>query len=397
MKNTPHRLDVHIGQLTSALAIFFAPFRRAMVCLRCCRDVSHTPPWAKAFHPYGLPVTFSGLLLLSAPILAQSPGDTALNDRIDRSIDRGLAYLAATQKANGTYDRGYGDTAAIAALAGMAFLSKGYLPGEGQYGENINRAIDHVLSCADNNGYFGKNNGQMYAHCIATLFLSETSGMVDATRQKRLDTALAKAVKIILDAQQNMRKSQQHQGGWRYQPTSSDSDMSCSGWALMALRSCRLNGGGVPPRAINDAVEYVKRHSNKDTGSFGYQDANAYGPTLTGAGILCLELCGQHNDPISLRAASFLMKNFRELSNSGRCFYGLYYTSQGLFQLGGESWQVFSSWMYDTFIKAQKSDGSWDKGEEGSPAYQTAMCILAFTVPYRQLPIYQRDETVDEK
>jgi len=25
------------------------------------------------------------------------------------------------------------------------------------------------------------------------------------------------------------------------------------------------------------------------------------------------------------------------------------------------------------------------------------MMVLAFTVPYRQLPIYQRDETVDEE
>ena len=328
---------------------------------------------------------------------AQTADDADLKARADRAVDRGLEYLASRQRANGTYEHGHGDTAAITALAGMAFLSKGHLPGEGPFGDNINRSLDYVLSCADSKGYFGeKGNGKMYAHCIAALFLSEASGMVDATRQQKIDAALAKAVKIILDAQA-VKKNTQHQGGWRYTPTAEDSDMSCSGWALMALRSCRLNGGAVPPKAISDAVEYVKRHHNKDSGCFGYQNANEYGQTLTGAGILCLELCGQHNDPASLRAAGYLMKNFQELPNTGRCFYGLYYTSQGLFQLGGESWQTFSSWMYDTFIKNQKSDGSWDKGEEGSPPYQTAMCILAFTVPYRQLPIYQRDETVDEE
>jgi hypothetical protein len=334
------------------------------------------------------------LLIITATASAQ---DTDLDARIDRSVARGLEYLSATQRANGTYDRGYGDTAAITALAGMAFLSKGYLPGEGQYGENINRSLDYVLSCADSTGYFGnKGNGKMYSHCIATLFLSEVSGMVDFNRQRKIDVALAKAAKIILDAQA-VNKNQNNQGGWRYNPNSDDSDMSCSGWALMALRSCRLNGAAVPPKAISDAVEYVKRHHNKDTGSFGYTDPNGNAQTLTGAGILCLELCGQHNDPASLRAAGYLMKHFRELPNRDRCFYGLYYTSQGLFQLGGESWRVFSTWMYDTFIPMQKSDGSWDKGEEGSPAYQTALCVLAFTVPYRQLPIYQRDETVDEE
>jgi len=328
---------------------------------------------------------------------AQTPDDAELNARIDRSVERGLEYLASHQKADGSYDRGYGRSAAIPALAGMAFLAKGYLPGEGPYGENINRALDYVMSCANNAGYFGdKENGKMYAHAIATLFLSEVSGMVDPERQQKIDVALAKAIKIILDAQA-VRKNAHHQGGWRYSPSSSDSDMSCSGWALMALRSCRLNGGAVPPKAISDAVEYVKRHHSTDTGSFGYQDPHGNALTLTGAGILCLELCGQHNDPATLRAAGYLMKNFRNLTNSDRTFYGLYYTSQGLFQLGGESWQMFSTWMYETFIPMQKSDGSWDKGEEGSPPYQTAMCILAFTVPYRQLPIYQRDETVDEE
>jgi hypothetical protein len=53
--------------------------------------------------------------------------------------------------------------------------------------------------------------------------------------------------------------------------------------------------------------------------------------------------------------------------------------------------------MYDYWIPRQQPDGRWDRGENGCPYYQTAMVVLAFAVPYRQLPIYQRDETVDEK
>ena len=51
--------------------------------------------------------------------------------------------------------------------------------------------------------------------------------------------------------------------------------------------------------------------------------------------------------------------------------------------------------MYSTWIPAQSSTGSWS-AEEGSRPYATAMIVLAFTPPYRQLPIYQRDEQVDE-
>jgi hypothetical protein len=54
--------------------------------------------------------------------------------------------------------------------------------------------------------------------------------------------------------------------------------------------------------------------------------------------------------------------------------------------------------MYNFWIPKQGSDGSWrGSGEEESQAYATSMMILAFSVPYRQLPIYQRDETVDEE
>ena len=342
---------------------------------------------------------------LAVPLAqAQLAEDPELRDRVDQSIERGLKYLADAQLPNGAYGGENGSTAALPALAGMAFLSKGYLPGEEPYGEVVNRAIDYVLDCADMKqdakfrGYLGgRANGRMYAHAIATLFLSEVSGMVDPDRQARIDEVLPFAAKIILDAQSRKKRDDQDRGGWRYQPDSSDSDMSCSGWALMALRSVRLNGGSVPSEAIEKAVSYIKRSQSPDKGGFVYrrQEGNNYMTTLTGAGILCLELCGRHNDPASLRAANFLARDFNHLVNQSYAMYGLYYTAQGSFQIGGDLWKDFSAWMYDTWIPRQRPDGAWDRNEV-SPAYATSLCILAFTVPYRQLPIYQRDETVDE-
>lgn len=221
--------------------------------------------------------------------------------------------------------------------------------------------------------------------------------MVDAERQAKIEAVLPMATKVILDAQAVKKHNEKFKGGWRYKPDSPDSDMSCSGWALMALRSARLNGGAVPVEAINEAVAYVKRHHDEKQGSFGYQDGQNHAPTLTGAGILCLELCGRHNDPASLRAARYLMRTYRDLPQQGNCFYGMYYSAQGLFQIGGENWRTFADWMYQTWIPRQRPDGSWDRNEQQSVPYQTSLVILAFTVPYRQLPIYQRDETVDEE
>ena len=352
------------------------------------------------------PVRFLALAAALLPLWhadAQLVEDPELRDRVDQAVERGLRYLADMQLPNGAYTGENGSTAALPALAGMAFLSKGYLPGEAPYGDVINRAIDYVLGCAKTDdpkyefrGYMGgPGNGRMYAHSIATLFLSEVSGMVDPERQARIDKVLPLATKVILDAQAR-NKNDQDRGGWRYQPNSGDSDMSCSGWALMALRSSRLNGGSVPPVAIEKAVAYIKRSQHPERGGFCYQGTKGqYMTTLTGAGILCLELCGRHNEPESLRAAKFLANDYKNLLNQNNAFYGLYYTAQGSFQIGGELWKGFSAWMYDTWLPRQRPDGSWDRNEV-SPAYATSLCILAFTVPYRQLPIYQRDETVDE-
>ena len=68
-----------------------------------------------------------------------------------------------------------------------------------------------------------------------------------------------------------------------------------------------------------------------------------------------------------------------------------------MFQLGGDLWKRFEKWMYGANLPKQRPDGSWPGDAVSSAAYSTAMTVLAFTVPYRMLPIYQRDETVDSE
>ena len=332
-------------------------------------------------------------------------GTEVTADATERAIANGLEYLARTQREDGAYPGAYGDSAAIPALAGMAFLAVGHLPGSDRYGEAVDRAIDYVLSCADlretskYRGYMGdRGNGRMYAHSIATLFLSEVSGMVDERRQKRIDRLLPLATQVILDAQNQRKGNPAHLGGWRYHPGADDSDLSCSGWALMALRSARLNGAQVPPEAIEKAVLFIKRTHNERQGHFSYQgNSGQSAETLTGAAILCLELCGKHLDPMSIAGSKYLRRTYRNaLPHANQRYYGLYYTAQGLFQVGGPVWREFSAWMYDQFVPLQRADGSWGGlGNNGSDAYATAMTVLSFAVPYRMLPIYQRDETVD--
>ena len=147
---------------------------------------------------------------------------------------------------------------AVTSLSVMAFLAKGNTPGRGPYGEVVNKGVDFVLASQDANGMIvGKGSaGPMYCHCMASLMLSEVSGMVDRSRQAKIDTVLPKAISLILAAQQ-VKKAPEMQGGWRYTPVYPDSDISCSGWPLMALRSARNNGSPVPKQAIENAVKFL--------------------------------------------------------------------------------------------------------------------------------------------
>lgn len=339
-------------------------------------------------------------LLSFSPAQSQDTGDVYKKYETDvsKSVNRGFEYLLSAEQKDGTFPESHGRSTGISSLIGMAFLAKGHTPGNGRYGEALNRRIDFALQNARGDGLIDSGdhgNGPMYAHNISTLFVSEVSGMVDAARQKEIDAILPKATGIILRAQA-VKKEQRHQGGWRYHPNSTDSDLSCSGWALMALRSARLNGAPVPPKAIEDAVLYVLRHQETKMGHFGYMDEHQHKESLTGAALLSLEVCGRHGSKESLLAGDWILENFIRLPRAEFEYYGNYYNAQGTFQLGGKYWKAYASWMYPHYLEEQDKDGAWKDSRFGK-TYGTAMMILAFTVPARQLPIYQRDERIDEE
>jgi hypothetical protein len=363
----------------------------------------------------------SKILLLAAllPLLAsaaradeESPRLLAYHERIDRAVDNGLRFLATRQvnklQAEDSKEpflagsfRGFepGNTG-LTSLCVMAFLSKGYTPGHGRYGQVIDHGIDYVLDQQHDNGLLyakqrpGVWNGLMYCHSIATLLLGEASGMVDSSRQKKIDEALPKALALLLNAQQ-MLKGREHSGGWRYNPASNDSDLSLTGWSIMALRAGRLNGVPVPKQNIQQAVEYIKKCRVEQDGGFAYQPHQGSTVGLTGCAVLCLELCGAHGDKVVPPAGDYILAHLPDHHDGGmKSTYAYYYCSQATFQLGSRYWETWAPRMYDLLLASQQPNGSWN-GENGD-TYCTPMSILAMTVSYRQLPIYQRDDSYEE-
>ena len=70
----------------------------------------------------------------------------------------------------------------------------------------------------------------------------------------------------------------------------------------------------------------------------------------------------------------------------------MYYSAQATFQLGNNYWNFFRPQLHKVLFANQQANGSWLGGEGFGPVYGTAMSVLALTVEYRFLPIYQRDE-----
>jgi len=338
----------------------------------------------------------------------ESPELARYRKPVEQCVDKALAFLAKKQilpgkPLAGSFEApGVPGSPGVTSLCVMAFLSKGHTPGTGPYGEVINRGIDFVLTTynASNNLLMRPNRRTtdelMYTHCIGTLMLAEVSGMVDPERQRKIDAVLPKALNVIVSAQR-IPKSQEDAGGWRYNPDSRDSDLSLTGWAIMALRSGRLNGAMIPKDCIDKAKQYIVKCRTAD-GGFAYRPGQGSGLARTGLGVLVLELCGEHGSPATIAGGEYILRKMPmavEVGDGGVFSYGIYYCSQAMFQLGGKYWETWAPVMYDVLIKTQLPDGSWPANRDThgyvpGPCYSTAMAVLAMTVSYRQLPIYQR-------
>ncbi|MHC4921404.1 MAG: prenyltransferase/squalene oxidase repeat-containing protein, partial [Planctomycetota bacterium] len=205
--------------------------------------------------------------------------------RVDASVQRGLTWLAEHQNKKGFWTGLIGHKRetyymplrpleeqlrtgtghmGVTALCGMAFLAGGHLPRRGKYGNNVQKTVDAVLSCVQENGVITVAGSRMYSHAFATLFLAQVYGM---SRDPRIKKGLERATHIIVDCQNE-------HGAWRYNPFSREADLSVTVCQLQALRSARNIGIQIPKSTIDRAVQYVKDSrvmSGYDKGLFYYK------------------------------------------------------------------------------------------------------------------------------
>ena len=315
-----------------------------------------------------------------------NPLATEMNPQLDRAVERGLQYLKSQQNADGSFGRGrYARHVGITALAALAFMSDGNLPGRGEYGDEVTRALDFVLDHAADTGMLAAetSHGPMYGHGFATLFLGEIYGM--NPNDKRVRDALVKAVNLIVGTQNS-------EGGWRYNPVPYDADVSVTICQIMALRSARNAGIKVPKSTIDRAVRYVRQCQNPD-GGFRYMLRNgASAWPRTAAGVASLYYAGIYEDDSITRGLDYLNREAfpgRLRQGQTHYYYGHYYAIQAMYLAGGDYWADWWPAARRELLRRQASNGGWlDHYDSG--AYATSMSLLVLQMPKRYLPIFQK-------
>jgi hypothetical protein len=338
----------------------------------------------------------SALILTLVFVASTRSAEPASNKDVDKAVERGLEYLRRTQEASGAWKVQGKEHPAITSFAVMAFLSAGHVPGEGKYGDTVENGIRWVLKSQHVNGIIAtEGHHEMYHHGICTLMLAEAAGMAPGPLGDEIRKKLEKAVTVILDAQ---RKTGRCKGGWHYTRVGTEADMSLTGWQIMALRASKNLGCDIPPAAIQDAIAYVKSCNDPVSGGFRYMQGRNVTPACTGTSILALVLAGKehvHSTEVQ-KAGAFMLKHPPKWRGSTFFFYEIYYGAQATFQLGGGHWSFYKPQLHETLLRNQQSNGSWSIDVYG-PNYGTSMAILALTVEYRYLPIYQRGEEPTDK
>ncbi len=305
----------------------------------------------------------------------------------EQAIERGLVFLAERQREDGSFGTsGFSRNVAVCALGGMAFLAQGSTPERGPYAEQISRSIDYLLSQTTEDGFIIAEEAAtrpMYGHGFAALFLCESYGMA---QQPELRDRIADAIQLIV-------RTQNAEGGWRYQPRPAGADLSVTVCQVMALRAARNAGIAVPTKTIDRSVAYVKQCQNKD-GGFRYmlsEKDQSSQFARSAAAVVAFYNAGIYDGPELERGLDYLTRfapGNKQPGGDTFYFYGQYYAVQAMWHAGGQRWQNWYPAIREEIVLRQRANGSWM--DSICAEYGTAMACIVLQVPNNYLPILQR-------
>jgi len=320
------------------------------------------------------------------------------------AVERGLKWLLAHQRGDGAWSLRYrtdecgagclhegkeGDyPPAATGLALLSFLGAGYTHREGEYQQQLRKAIYYLLTrieyseAGDVGNLAGLAEHAMYNHGIATLALCEAYQM---TNDKDLEEPIRCLINYIVQAQHDV-------GGWGYS-AGSPGDLTISAWQVMAIKSAYAAGIRVPSNVMRQFDRFLDTQQSAGGAFYGYRGPGKQ-PGTTAMGLLLRMYRGWgRTDPRLLEGLSYLEK----AGFSPTDVYFNFYATQTFFHQDGPAWQAWNSKLREFLVKAQESgghqDGSWfmvdSNSKVGGRLYCTCMAILTLEVYYRYPPMFR--------
>lgn len=317
------------------------------------------------------------------------------------AVELGLEWLKRQQRKDGCwsmmgpYDKGGFDENKIAAtaMAVIAFLGNGDTHKTGKYQQEVDKGLGYLVAQQGRDGYFCKSvrrqHDRAYAQAQATIALCEAYAMTkDSWLRRRCEAAIDYAFKA-----QSPRL-----GGWRYVPRI-DSDLSVTGWYVMAIQSARAAGLEIQDSKLRDVNRFLDSVESFDGAAYAYTPGRPPSPAMTAEGLLCRQYLGwQRNDPAMVLGVSTLVEDEYIFDIRNKNAYYWYYGTQVLHHYGDSPWRMWNSIMREELPEAQikrgAERGSWAPhsdvyGSSEGRLYQTCMSIYCLEVYYRHMPLYQ--------
>ena len=334
----------------------------------------------------------------------------ATEEEVRQALTKALDYLASIQRKDGSWER---YEQAYTGLSIMAFIGAKCV--QKDYSANIKAGLKYLASKftprskyaegsreADyRGGSFGTE--EMYQHAIATLGVIEALADLN---DESLEPIAREAVELILRSQNTEQKPETLRGpakpdsrafgGWRYGPDSTDSDISVTGWQILALKAAVNAGFVIPDHVFPAAAGFVRSLQGKEDGSFRYDSPGDKGDSCarTGMGALSLQLSGYPRDAMIHPAIRFMQNhpprwNIEE-PGDGYPFYYWYYGTRVMYLAGGDDWRIWKDWMCRLLVDHQNPDGSWDgaQNEDRLDVYRVALGALMLEFCCGHVPIY---------
>jgi RNA polymerase sigma factor (sigma-70 family) len=315
-----------------------------------------------------------------------------------KAVEQGLRWLVREQHRDGHWEGAQEERpVTLTALAGMALLMHGNTIREGEYANNLRRAVDWLVQRGQADGRIGNLAGRpeadlyMDGHSRALLFLASAFGEEeDVERRVRLRRLLTRAVQYTV-------KAQAAAGGWGHvvrglaREDDNQADIRATVLQVQALRAARSSGITVPQRSLDTARAYLLAKIGPASPSAILALAFALAPEEFGSPAArqwlrkardaapVLDPTGRRpaGDELHVFAYALVAHVLGEVSHAERLK-----TDEQL------AWHRERQKVLDHLLKTQGADGSWD-GASGK-AYATALYLAILELDGEVVPVYRR-------